>query len=241
MVVADDWQGRGVGLLLLRALARRAREEGIDRFEAPVLANNIEAVRVLERLGETTARRAGRELVLTIELPSEQPPASWRSMLHEFAAGAFEPARTVAERLWPRRPGSPDDPRYNVIVVGTDGTAHAQLAVEKAGELAVASGARVEVVGAHRFLAGDQAEIAAAVSTAAHALRRRGVAVGEHLRRGDPGLALTDVATEQSARLIVVGAGERGGAARRLVGSVADVVAERSPCNVLIVRPPREG
>jgi nucleotide-binding universal stress UspA family protein len=162
-------------------------------------------------------------------------------MLHEFAAGALEPARTVAERLWPRRLGSPDDPRYNVIVVGTDGTAHAQLAVEKAGELAVASGARVEVVGAHRFLAGDQAEIAAAVSTAADALRRRGVAVGEHLRRGDPGLALTDVATEQSARLIVVGAGERGGAARRLVGSVADVVAERSPCNVLIVRPPREG
>ena len=36
---------------------------------------------------------------------------------------------------------------------------------------------------------------------------------------------------------IVVGAGDRGKTARRLIGSVADFVAERSPCDVLIVRP----
>ena len=56
-------------------------------------------------------------------------------------------------------------------------------------------------------------------------------------RRGDPALVLTDVAFECNARLIVVGAGEHAKATRRLVGSVADLVAERSPCNVLIVRP----
>jgi len=33
-----------------------------------------------------------------------------------------------------------------------------------------------------------------------------------------------------------VGAGDRGKTARRLLGSVADFVAERSPCDVLIVR-----
>jgi nucleotide-binding universal stress UspA family protein len=59
------------------------------------------------------------------------------------------------------------------------------------------------------------------------------------VRRGEPALVLSDVADEQDARLIVVGAGDRGNAARRLIGSVADLVAERAPCNVLIVRPPR--
>jgi nucleotide-binding universal stress UspA family protein len=42
---------------------------------------------------------------------------------------------------------------------------------------------------------------------------------------------------EENARLIVVGAGEHSKLARRLLGSVADLVAERSPCNVLIIRP----
>jgi nucleotide-binding universal stress UspA family protein len=35
--------------------------------------------------------------------------------------------------------------------------------------------------------------------------------------------------------MIVVGAGEHGKLARGLIGSVADLVAERSPCDVLIV------
>src|SRR5579859_2903290 len=59
IVVADDWQGRGVGMALLRRLADRAREEGITRFEAPVLATNAQAIGVLARLGETTKHRAG--------------------------------------------------------------------------------------------------------------------------------------------------------------------------------------
>ena len=46
---------------LIQALAARAREEGIVRFEAPVLATNAEAIRVLEALGDTTnSARAAR-------------------------------------------------------------------------------------------------------------------------------------------------------------------------------------
>ena len=51
------------------ALVERAREEGIRRFEAPVLASNHEAIRVLERLGSTTRRPAGHEVELLIDLP----------------------------------------------------------------------------------------------------------------------------------------------------------------------------
>src|SRR5947209_6631077 len=79
VTVVDDWQGGGVGSALLQALADRAREEGIGRFEAPVLAENARAIRVLEALGETSRRRAGREVTLTIDLPlPEAPGAPWR-------------------------------------------------------------------------------------------------------------------------------------------------------------------
>jgi RimJ/RimL family protein N-acetyltransferase len=40
VAVVDDHQGRGLGAVLLRAIARRAREEGVCRFRATVLADN---------------------------------------------------------------------------------------------------------------------------------------------------------------------------------------------------------
>jgi nucleotide-binding universal stress UspA family protein len=240
ITVADDWQGRGLGGRLLGALASRAREEGIRRFEAPVLASNTEAIRLLERLGRTDRRNDGREVQLTITLPDEEQDGRilrWPGVLRDFAAGTVEPARTVLDLLWPRRQGSPGDERRNVIVVGTDGSEHAGLAVTAAGELASLNDAAVEVVGAHRFLPSDEADVAAVVHAAAARLRDLGLHVHAHVRRGDPALVLADVAAERNARLIVVGAGDRGTPVNRLIGSVADLVAARSPCNVLVVRP----
>jgi nucleotide-binding universal stress UspA family protein/GNAT superfamily N-acetyltransferase len=238
LVVADAWQGRGVGSRLLEALADRARQEGIRRFEAPILATNTDAIRVFERLGDTDVRHEGREVVLTIALPdAPRTGRSFPALLKQFATGTAEPARTAIELIWPRRRGEPGQPRRNVIVVGTDGSDHARQAVDAAAELAALSGAAVEVVGAHRFVPSDQADVAAAVGEAAGALRERGLHVHEEVRRGDPVLVITDVAAERNARLVVVGAGDHSKAARRVVGSVADLVAERAPCNVLIVRP----
>jgi nucleotide-binding universal stress UspA family protein/RimJ/RimL family protein N-acetyltransferase len=237
IAVIDDWQGRGVAPELLDRLVDRARDEGIARFEAPVLASNQDAIGVLERLGRTTQRHEGREVLLTIDLPRRGVALPWRSVLREAAVGTIAPARTLLERIWPRRPGEPGDERRNIIVVGTDGSEHADLAVDTAASLAAESGASVEVVGAHRFLPPDQTGVTAAVRDAAGELRDRGLHVHEQVRRGDPALVLTDIADERSARLIVVGAGDRGKTTRRLLGSVADFVAERSPCDVLIVRP----
>lgn len=234
MVVADDWQGRGLARLLLDALAERAAEEGVRRFEAPVLAGNDAAISALERLGHTTRHSAGREIQLRIELPAGRPV---RAPLREFAAGTLEPARTLLELFWPRRRGAPGQAHRNLIVVGTDGSGHARAAVEAAGALAAATDAIVHVVGAHPFVLSEPADTAAAVGADARALRDRGLHVHEHVRRGDPALVLAEVADAQRARLIVVGAGDRGKVARRLVGSVADLLAERAPCDVLIVRP----
>ena len=49
IVVADDWQGRGVGSLLARELARRARGLGIRRFTATIASDNRPAQRLMEK------------------------------------------------------------------------------------------------------------------------------------------------------------------------------------------------
>lgn len=51
VTVADDWQRRGLGTLLLEVISARAREEGITTFTALLLASNQEMMDVLEHLG----------------------------------------------------------------------------------------------------------------------------------------------------------------------------------------------
>jgi acetyltransferase len=50
IVVADDWQGRGLGSLLARELARRARGVGVKRFTATMAADNLPAHRLMQKL-----------------------------------------------------------------------------------------------------------------------------------------------------------------------------------------------
>jgi RimJ/RimL family protein N-acetyltransferase len=51
VTVADRWQSRGVGTALSRRLVRSAREGGIERLRASVLASNERALSILRRLG----------------------------------------------------------------------------------------------------------------------------------------------------------------------------------------------
>jgi len=52
VLVIDDWQGLGLGKAVCRLLAERARQLGIERFEATVLRNNRAMTAVLKSLGE---------------------------------------------------------------------------------------------------------------------------------------------------------------------------------------------
>jgi RimJ/RimL family protein N-acetyltransferase len=54
--VLETWQGRGVGKALLHCLAARAREEGICRFTAIMLADNRPMRHVLADLGPPNPR-----------------------------------------------------------------------------------------------------------------------------------------------------------------------------------------
>ena len=97
MVVADDWQGRGVATELLDRLVDRAREEGIERFTALVLAENAEALHLLEHLGDTVQRSSGPQVELDIALP---PPPEREQPLHLVLAGAARGLLTPAISMW---------------------------------------------------------------------------------------------------------------------------------------------
>jgi RimJ/RimL family protein N-acetyltransferase len=70
IVVADEWQGRGVGSLLAEQLAARARGVGVRSFTATMASDNLPAHRLMRRLSRhLDMRHAGAgvdELVLDL-------------------------------------------------------------------------------------------------------------------------------------------------------------------------------
>ncbi|HEY0465922.1 MAG TPA: universal stress protein [Polyangiaceae bacterium] len=58
-----------------------------------------------------------------------------------------------------------------------------------------------------------------------------------HFRISDPTTAIVQLASDLEADLVIVGTHGRSWLARFLLGSVAEAVARRAPCPVLIVRP----
>jgi GNAT superfamily N-acetyltransferase len=56
VAVVDEWQGRGLGSELLRALAARARAERISCFTGLMLSQNRSMLHVLAALGEVEKR-----------------------------------------------------------------------------------------------------------------------------------------------------------------------------------------
>lgn len=68
VTVIDDWQGRGLGTLLLEVLSARAREEGIRTFSALMLAANDQMMDLLKALD--SVHIVDRELgTVQIEMP----------------------------------------------------------------------------------------------------------------------------------------------------------------------------
>jgi nucleotide-binding universal stress UspA family protein len=138
------------------------------------------------------------------------------------------------------------------IVVGTDGSDTARLALDEAARLAGALGADLHVVSAYEPLRGARVagapEGAAKVwaprpdegvekvlGEAAAAVSAQGVKVSTHALQEDPADALLGVAEEVGAHMIVVGSKGMHGASRLALGNVPNKVSHRARCNVLIV------
>jgi nucleotide-binding universal stress UspA family protein len=142
------------------------------------------------------------------------------------------------------------------IVVGTDGSDTAGVAVSQAIALATALEARLQIVSAYEpvpntrlpaerlrapaeieWTVNPREDVLTLLESAARDPRDEGVASVETFARvGDAADAILDIAEEQKADLIVVGNKGMTGATRFLLGSVPNKVSHHAPCSVLIVR-----
>ena len=145
---------------------------------------------------------------------------------------------------------------FGSIVVGTDGSATAAIAVRHAIELARELGARLQIVSAYepvsqqrlrseqievpkdlQWMINPREDVLELLESAGREAAHAGVAqVETFARQGDAADAILDVAEEQRSDLIVVGNRGMTGAKRFLLGSVPNKVSHHAPCSVLIVR-----
>jgi RimJ/RimL family protein N-acetyltransferase len=86
VAVADSWQGRGAGTVLLQRLTERARAEGIRRFSAEILAENRPMLDLIDDLGEVTVTERDHGAVeVEVALPPEGIGAALRETLRAAA------------------------------------------------------------------------------------------------------------------------------------------------------------
>jgi nucleotide-binding universal stress UspA family protein len=137
---------------------------------------------------------------------------------------------------------------YKVIVVGTDGSDRAGVAVRAALELAGFTGATVHAV--HAIHTPVVVEDAHSVQVMMNEMRdhsnaiqeklledakRGGVTLEFHSTLGEPANALVELAEKVNADLVVVGNRGMSGMKRFVLGSVPNKVSHHCPCSVLIV------
>jgi nucleotide-binding universal stress UspA family protein len=133
------------------------------------------------------------------------------------------------------------------IVVGFDGSPAAERALDRAAELAGDRG-RVVLVSANTqlestgvvdepILDSPSAEQRDAVlDRGAAALRERGIEPQVIAADREPAEALVQAARDTDARMIIVGSTGSGYVAHAILGSTAENVIRRAPCDVLVVR-----
>ena len=146
---------------------------------------------------------------------------------------------------------------YRNIVVGTDGSETAKIAVSHAMALAQAGGGTLHIVHAYQNVSLGMAAIAAGSGGPAVDLDRLndglqengaavvaqvqaeaaagGVECRTHVVSGEPADVLVTVAEKVGADLIVVGNRGMSGVKRFMLGSVPNRISHHCPCNLLIV------
>jgi nucleotide-binding universal stress UspA family protein len=141
---------------------------------------------------------------------------------------------------------------YASIVVGTDGSATAERAVQHAASMAAAEGARVVIVTAYvpsgaapadaavvpddlRFVLTDRVQAEELAERGRKIAKEAGVGkVVVQAISGDPASVLLEAAKDFDADLIVVGSKGLTSHAHFILGSVASSVAHHAPCDVLV-------
>ena len=137
---------------------------------------------------------------------------------------------------------------FKTIVVGTDGSSTADIAVARGAELARLTGATLHIVSAYtptaarvvgekasgEYSIGPDYKVDAVLAGTLSNLRAEGIEISSHAPKGDPADAIVEVAVREGADLIVLGSKGMQGA-RRVLGSIPNKVSHRAPCDLLIV------
>lgn len=136
------------------------------------------------------------------------------------------------------------------VVVATDGSAGASVAVEQGVWLAKMLGATVTFVAVaraplpvlgdpyyQRALTHDLAKARTAIADAVLVAEERHVPCDTEIVEGSPAQKILDVARAHGADLIVVGSRGRGGVTGALLGSVSSELVHRADRPVLVARP----
>jgi RimJ/RimL family protein N-acetyltransferase len=90
VTVVDDWQGKGLGRILLDALVLEALENGINRLEGDVLVENRPMQEMLRRTGATFRPEDPGVLRFSIDLPARDVAlrgSPFGSLLRAMARG----------------------------------------------------------------------------------------------------------------------------------------------------------
>lgn len=134
---------------------------------------------------------------------------------------------------------------FKQIVVGTDGSAGANIAVDAAIELAALTGAVLYVVNAQKTTSAADADVESGEADPAFGPRicdeaveragRAGVRAVGRCVAGDAADALLTVAKDAECDLVVVGNRGMTGVRRFVLGSVPNKLSHHSPTSLLII------
>jgi nucleotide-binding universal stress UspA family protein len=141
---------------------------------------------------------------------------------------------------------------FKSIVVGTNGSETADIAVSRAVNLASLTGAKLHVVSAYEpaparvggsrppaeaseWAISPHFQVDAVLDRATDIAKGGGVEIEVHGPKGDAASAILSVAAQANADLIVLGSKGMQGA-RRVLGSVPNKVSHKAPCDLLIVQ-----
>ncbi|RLC96835.1 MAG: GNAT family N-acetyltransferase [Chloroflexi bacterium] len=130
LVVEDAYQGKGIGTQLLEHLASVARENGIVRFEAEVLAENQAVLRMLKDSGFEVAHELESGIYRVVMPIAPTPTVEERSAEREKVAaiaslGCFLKPRSIAVIGASRRDGTIGNRLFrNILLQGFSGVVY---------------------------------------------------------------------------------------------------------------------
>src|SRR5262249_36058549 len=208
VTVIDDWQGNGLGAVLLERLADCGRRDGLERFTAILLESNRAMMTLFRRLGPVTVTdREMGSMQIEIGLTSDET----EEKAHMFAnvLVAYEGSEHS------------DDALALARVLAGDGaqiTAACSYWYE----------ARSARVGAHdaELMRVDADEVLAKLREHHDDVQPRSVA------GPTPAAALHDLVEQETFDLVVVGSTRRGTLGRVVSGTTATTLLHGSPCAV---------